>query len=147
LLARQGVPEAASILMTMLTERPDDSRVREELATLTCVDFSRTEDPVHEYWNWWDQVVHDDSLVWLLAAAAREGFSAPGSGELQGKGTLLGAHFLVGLIQRGGFPLALRAERELSRLLGRDLEIPRDGASSTLFSEELRQEIAEVYGR
>ncbi|MAB79821.1 MAG: hypothetical protein CMJ89_10760 [Planctomycetes bacterium] len=147
LLARQGVPEAASILMTMLTERPDDPRVREELATLTCVDFSGAEDPVHEYWNWWDQVVHDDSLVWLLAAAAREGFSAPEGVELQGKGTLLGAHFLVGLIQRSGFPLALRAERELSRLLGRDLEIPRDGASSTLFSEELRQEIAEVYGR
>ena len=82
ILARQGVPEVASSLMAMLTETPDDLRVAEELAVLTCVDFRDQPDPAVAWWTWWEQVVHDDPNAWLVAALERAGVPAIGLGEL-----------------------------------------------------------------
>ena len=147
LLAEEGVPEAASLLMTLLTDNPGDPRVLEELSVLSCVDFTREGDPVNAAWDWWDEVVHSDSLPWLLAAAERQGFSAPAAASLEGRGDLQGARFLASLVARAGYPLNRRAERELAARLGREVERPRIEQDLPLFLEELEETIVEVYGR
>ena len=147
LLAEQGVPEAASLLMTMLTDDRSDLRVLEELSILTCVDFSQADDPVNASWNWWDEVVHSDSMAWLLAEAERQEFGTPAAASLAGKGTEDGARFLLSLVERADYPLDQRATRELSDRLGISIERPRDRALLPAFREDLEEQIAEVYGR
>jgi len=147
LLAEQGVPEAASLLMTFLTENPGDQRVLGELSVLSCVDFTREGDPVDASWDWWDEVVHTDSLLWLLAAAERQGFSTPGAASLEGRGNAAGARFLASLVARAIYPLNRRAARELETRLGREVEPPRFEDELPLFLEELEETIQEVYER
>ena len=121
LLAEQGVAAVTSNLITVLTKSPRDSRVAQELAVLTCVDFGGEQDPAEAWWGWWDTVVHDDSLVWLCAAAEREGVSAPPVAELGALGTRGGGLFLVRLLESREACVAERARRELSRMLEGDV--------------------------
>ena len=127
LLAEQGVPEAASILMTLLTEAPEDERVAMELAILSGEDLRGAESPTLAWWSWWDQVVHDDAGAWLRAAAERRGITAPAAEDLTGEGTRRGAEFLVEVALAGPWHLTVRACRELEHLLGAAVEVPSAG--------------------
>lgn len=118
ILAEGCVPQVASPLLTMLTSFPDDERVAAELASLTCIDFSKAPDPAQAWWDWWDTVRHDDAQVWLLAAAERLGLRAPEVSALQGQGTREGGELLLALIRAEEDYIALRARRELRRMLG-----------------------------
>ncbi|MDF1799546.1 MAG: HEAT repeat domain-containing protein, partial [Planctomycetota bacterium] len=62
MLSEQGVPEVASILMTMLTEDPSLTVVARELAILTGRDFRGQPDPAGAWWSWSDRVEGGDSL-------------------------------------------------------------------------------------
>ncbi len=84
---------------------------------MTCVDQRREKDPAQAWWNWWDTVVHDDSLAWLRGAAEREGVTAPPTGDLGPDGTRDGALFLVRLLASEEACVAERARRELARML------------------------------
>jgi len=133
LLSEAGVARAASSLLTILTETPGDQRVARELAILTGVDLRADEDPVRSWWDWWDTVAHDDAIAWLLAAAERAGARAPDRAELAWPGTRAAALFLVDLMARASEPtLVERARRELSRLLGEELDQTDAGALDAL---------------
>ncbi len=123
LLAEDGVPLAVSPLLTILTEDPTDARVGWELAVLTCVDFRNHADPPGAWWEWWDLVVHDDSLVWLVAAGARAGLEVPNGASFTGHGDREAAAFLFDLAVAGAPHVSLRARRELGRRLGHELEL------------------------
>lgn len=124
LLSRQGVPEAAPALIGLLADDGGDQRVAAELAVLSGVDLRGERDPAAAWWAWWSGVVHDDALAWFLGAVARAGREVPPPEALSGAGSAAGAQFLAGLLSDGATPLAERARRELSRLLGRELEVP-----------------------
>ena len=141
-LSEQGVPQVASTLMAVLTEGPADQHVAAELATLTCIDFRSEPDPAGAWWEWWDQVRHDDSLAWFRAALSRAGLEVPPTEAFEGQGTRACGVFLAGLLARDEGYLVERARRELSRLFGVDLgEIPLRGSARELWLEELRQRI------
>jgi HEAT repeat protein len=147
LLSEEGVPEAASLLMTLLTEDPRDERVAEELAVLSCVDLREDPRPVEAWWDWWDLVLHDDALSWLRGAAERLGVSAPPPEALEGRGTAQGALFLLELAYDAPPHLAERARRELGRLLGRVVERPPATARELArWREGIEASIAGVYG-
>jgi len=141
LLAEAGVPQAAPLLMTVLTARPDDARVVSELAVLTGEDLSDAADPGEAWWGWWDHVVHDDALAWFLGAAERAGLHAPDPADLTEPWTRGGADFLLDVMARGPAHLAERARRELGERLGRDLGPlpPREERAPRL--EALRAEV------
>jgi HEAT repeat protein len=129
LLAQQGVPDSAPVLMTILTDVPTDGLVAQELAVLTCVEYRGVGNPATSWWDWWEGVVHDDSLAWLCASLARVSERAPKPDDLRGKGTRRGAVALLDLIddpaQVAKVPhIVERARRELARLLGRELALP-----------------------
>jgi len=146
LLAEQGVPQACSTLLSLLTQDPDDERIAWELAVLTCVDFREDEGPALAWWSWWDLVVHDDSLAWLRAAAVREGLEAPPEDALQSEGTREGALFLYTMMQLEGPHLVERARRELERLLGVPVETPpTSGQLRGEWLAAVQQEIDESY--
>jgi len=121
ILAQQGVPEAASAMMTLLTDDPEDEYLARELAVLTCVDMRKEPDPAVAWWNWWESVVHDDSLAWLRAAAERLDLRAPPTEAFADGGTDEAFRFLLALIDRGEEPVAERARRELALRFGRGL--------------------------
>ncbi|MCK6447298.1 MAG: hypothetical protein L6Q99_12985 [Planctomycetes bacterium] len=124
LLAEQRAPESAPILMTLFTETPNDSKVASELCVLTCVDLRDADDPAGAWWDWWDSVVHDDSLAWLRQGAERVGVDAPPAEAFvgpSGKGTREGLEFLCRLAARAEPHLAERARRELCAFAGREL--------------------------
>ena len=129
ILAGNGVPEVASTLMALLTERPDDARVASELAVLTGVDLRERPDPALAWWEWWDGVVRDDSLAWFVAGAERAGVRAPEAGSLAGAGTRAGALWLHGLLEHPAPHLAERARRELERLLNAPFEAETEPAA------------------
>jgi len=146
-LAREDVPRAAPVLMRILTDDPSDSAVAAELAVLTCVDERGQSDPASAWWSWWDLVVHDDSLAWLLGAAEGEGLSAPPAAAFAGKGTRAAADFLVDLLGVPKAHLQERARRELSRLLGRELQDPpAKPAALAAWRADLRAEVERVFG-
>ena len=124
LLAEQGRAEAASTLLVLLTEDPDDRRVAEELAILTCFEPDGDDDPIAAWWEWWDGVTHEDAMEWFRAACARSGHPVPPVEAIGGAGSAEGALALLGLAwdRAVGHSLATRARRELARLL--DEEIP-----------------------
>ncbi len=158
ILAEQAAPEAASALITMLTDHPRDAYVAGELAILTCVDLRGTTDAAAAWWDWWDGVVHDDSLAWFLAALGRPpkgGAGAPGAllaesaptnvpprSAFEGRGTLAGQLALVAAMDRPEAWLAERARRELARRLDRDLgALPARGLARDAWLADLRQSL------
>jgi HEAT repeat protein len=142
LLSVQGVPQAAPVLIGLLTDQPGDAFVAAELAVLTCMDLRQDGNPSGAWWDWWEGVVHDDSLSWLRAALEREGVSAPASSELAGAGTRAGALFLLDVLGRKESHLVERARRELSRMLGEDLgTLPAPGGARVARLIELRTAI------
>ncbi|MCZ6598758.1 MAG: HEAT repeat domain-containing protein [Planctomycetota bacterium] len=147
LLSEQGVPEAASILMSILTESPSDAHVASELAVLTCVDFRDAPDPSRSWWAWWDSVVHNDSLTWFRAALERVGLSAPSAEAFAGEGTLEGVLVLLAAMERPERPIAERARREILRVTGSDIgPLPARGSLRAAWLAELRLLVQERYG-
>jgi HEAT repeat protein len=142
LLAEQGIPESASVLMTMLTTTPADAEIARELSVLTCVDMRGQPDPAAAWWNWWDSVVHDDSMAWFLGALERAAIPPPSRDSIEGRGNAQGRAFLVTVMARSEAHLVERARRELSRMLGRDLgEIPPRGTQRDAWLATLRESL------
>ena len=147
LLARQGVAEAASTLLRILTEDPLDATVAAELAVLSGVDHRGEDDPAEAWWSWWDLVVHDDALAWILGAAEAEGLRAPPRAVFDGPPTEEAALFFLELLELPALHLQERARRELSRLLGRELgEPPARGAARAAWLEGLREDVRRELG-
>jgi HEAT repeat protein len=146
ILARQGVAQVTSALMSILTDDPTDARVAEELAILTCVDFSEAADPAVAWWSWWDLVVHDDSLAWLRGELERLGVDAPPAEALAGAGTREGALFLLEVMRRDEPHLVERGRRELERLLETELaEAPPLGSRRDVWFADLREAVDRHY--
>lgn len=148
ILAEQAAPEAASALMTLLTDDPRDAHVASELAILTGVDLRGASDSAAAWWDWWDGVVHDDALAWFLAALERPAKgetarpSVPPRAAFDGAGTLEAHLALVAAMDRPEPWLAERARRELVRRLDRDLgALPPRGESRDAWLAELRQSL------
>ena len=146
LLSRQGVPDAAPALIGWLSEHGGDQRTAAELAVLSGVDLRSEADPAAAWYGWWSGVVHGDALAWFLGGAARAGYAVPEPEALAGAGRAEGALFLVGPLADGPTHLAERARRELTRLLGREVDVPpgEEPARGAWF-EALRGEIAARY--
>ncbi len=147
ILSEQLVPQAASVLMTLLSDTPDDARVAEELAVLTCVDLRLEVNPAAAWWAWWEYVVHDDAQAWLCAAAERLRLRAPTPQELR-EGTPAGLEFLFDVCRSDPSHLAERARRELTRLAGRELgRLPPRGAERERWIEGLRANLSNAQER
>jgi HEAT repeat protein len=128
LLAYQGIPDAVSTLLSVLTEDPTDTHVSNELAILTSQDFRADGDPAASWWHWWDSVRHDDSLAWFRAALESRGLPTPSEEDFEGGGTLDAITFLIATMGNGESFLAERARRVLGRLVERDLgKLPPNG--------------------
>ncbi len=144
LLAYQCDPIAMEPLLSILSDDPQDPRISFEAAVLSCVDFREGDDPASLYAGWWDEVRHDDSLAWLMAAAERRELDTPSRDDLRGEGTRAGALFLVELLERPESFLAERARRELSRMTGRDLgTIPPGDEERAAWIDGLRAGVEE----
>jgi HEAT repeat protein len=137
LLSEQLVPQVASVLMTLLTESPGDTRVAEELAVLTCSDFRGDADPAGSWWRWWEYVVHDDAQAWLAAALGRLGVVAPAPEDLRA-GSDEALAFLSALVMREEPALCERGRREFARLAGRDPgSLPSRGGERAAWAKSL----------
>lgn len=146
LLARQGVPQAAPVLMTILSENRADAFVASELAVLTCIDMRGLGDPSGGWWEWWDQVVHNDSQAWLVAALERREIHCPPSEEFRGAGSRHAALCLLEVLEAEGGPVVERCRRSLGRMLGRDLgPLPSSGAPRIQWISTLRDTIDEHF--
>ncbi len=147
ILSEQLVPQAASVLMTLLSDTPGDARVAEELAILTCVDQRLEMNPPAAWWAWWEYVVHDDSRAWLCAAAARLRLVAPTPQDLRA-GAPAAVDYLFELCRSDQAHLAEHARRELSRLVGRDVgRMPPRGSERERWIEALRVSLPSEQGR
>jgi hypothetical protein len=149
LLAEALAPDAAPLLLTMISEDPEDEHAEWELSVLSGLDLAAAEQPARAGWDWWDLVVHDDPLAWLLAAAERAGVPAPPRTELDGPAGLSerGARFLLVLAERPAPHLVERAARELERALETEVERPRTAAGRAAFRAELRAAVEARLGR
>lgn len=144
LLSRDLQPEAASVLMSLLTDDPADRLVMNELAILTCVDLREEPDPAASWWEWWDRVRHDDSSSWFRAALEQHSMPAPSAEAFEGEGTLEGVGYLLAAIGLPESHLAERGRRELERLTGRDLgPLPPSGSERDLWRETLYDMLSE----
>jgi len=142
ILARQGVPESASVLISMLSTSPRDAHLASELCVLTGTDLRAERDPPSAWWSWWDGVVHDDATAWFLAALARAGADPPTKADLEGAGTRAGRLAMLEVLGRREPHLVERARRELSRMIGRDLgPLPSRGVGRDAWISELRDSI------
>jgi HEAT repeat protein len=144
ILGQRVSPGAFPALLRVLSEDSGDAHVATELAILSCRDLRRESDPALAWWEWWDGVVHDDALAWLLSAAEQAGFASPGVEAFAGEGTRAGALWLLELLERAPFPLSDRAARELAGLL--DLDEARLAEPADVRHEELLADIAERFG-
>ena len=142
LLSEQLQPDAAAVLMRVLSEDPTDSLVARELAILTCVDKRGSGDPAAEWWIWWDSVKHNDALAWFRAATDRLGLAAPAPEEFDGRGSSDAQDFLIDCMRLEEPYLVIRARRQLERMLGRKLgEPPAAGAERNLWLETLHESV------
>jgi HEAT repeat protein len=146
LLSERLAPEAAALLLTLLTEDPGDERVRWELSVLSGLDLAAEEHPERAAWSWWDLVVHDDPLAWLLAAAERVGIQAPPRTSFAGGLTSEGARFLLAVAAQPEAQLAERAARELELGLGQEFSRPASSAGRAQFLQELRDAVRTRFG-
>jgi HEAT repeat protein len=146
LLGLMCVPEVIPALIDMIDTTPSDEGVGFELATLTCFDQRAAEDPAARWAEWYDEVNHDSSLPWLLAAMERRGVSAPPAAEFAGKGTREVAMFLLEVLDREEDFLAERARREFNRMLGHDLgAIPRSEEEREAWVSTLSERLLALY--
>lgn len=146
LLAEQGAPDAAPTLIEVLLDDPSDARVAQELAVLTCVDLRDGDDPGRAWAAWWERAVQDDSLAWFRGAQERAGLAAAPVGSLEGRGTHVGAASLIETLSLDDPILVERARRELSRILGRELERPPAPELRPEWRELLRAEVERHFG-
>lgn len=147
LLARQGVPQVAPVLMTLLSEHRADAFVASELAVLTCIDMRASGDPSGEWWEWWDQVVHNDSQAWLVAALERREIHCPPSEEFRGEGSRHAALCMLEVLESEGGPVVERCRRDLGRMLGSDLgPLPSSGLPRIQWISTLRESIDAHFG-
>ncbi|MBI5361875.1 MAG: HEAT repeat domain-containing protein, partial [Planctomycetes bacterium] len=143
ILAEAGQAAPVTALMQALATHPQDARVANELAVLTCVDFRGEPDPASAWWGWYEGVVHDDAHAWFRAALERAGEKTPSPEALRPPGTRAGRLFLVEVLARPEAQIAERARRELARLLARELEpLPARGAPRDAWIAEVREAIA-----
>jgi len=143
ILARQCVPESASVLISMLSTSPRDAHLASELCVLTATDLRGERDPASAWWGWWDGVVHDDATAWFLAALARAGANPPTEADLAATGTRAGRLSMLEVLGRREPHLVERARRELSRMLGRDLgPLPPKGPGRDAWIAEVRDSLA-----
>lgn len=142
LLATQLESQAASTLISLLTDAPDNRQLLFEVAVLTCVDYSGQPDASIRWWDWWDSVVHDDSLSWFRSALEREGLNPPGPETFREHGSLEGALFLVSVLGNEKPFLAERARRELALMFGHKLPvIPADRVERAEWISALRKAV------
>jgi len=128
ILARQGVPESASTLIRLFTEKPSDHFVASELAILSCVDYTGEGDASMLWWEWWDGVKHDDSLSWFRGALDGKGMPAPPAEDFVGQGTMDAVTYLLEVMRLPDNHIVERARRELSRMLGNNVgDLPPRG--------------------
>lgn len=147
ILSEQLVPQAASVLMTILSDDPQDARAAEELAVLTCVDFRLEVNPSASWWAWWEYVVHDDAQAWLCGALGRVQLGALAPDELRAGGTAA-IEVLFELCRRDEGHLVERARRELCRLAGRELgRLPPRGFERESWFEALRESLPAAQSR
>jgi hypothetical protein len=146
LLAEALAPEAGALLLALLQEDPADERVAWELSVLAGLDFTRAERPDEAALAWWNLVVHDDPLAWLLAAAARAGLEAPPRAVLEGQLGAEGARFLLALAEGSAPELAERGARELERHLAVEFGRPASAAERAGFQRELREAVRARFG-
>lgn len=121
LLAQQLVPRAVPVLASTVALDPDDSLAMEELAILTCVDYSDEALPAERYFQWWDEVDHSNSFSWFVAALELRGLRAPESQAFAEGGTTDARLFLLTVVREVGGHIGTRALRELERLHGSPL--------------------------
>ncbi|MFT6713020.1 MAG: hypothetical protein ACJAVJ_000293, partial [Planctomycetota bacterium] len=150
LLSDQNVLDVTTILITMLTDNPKDTKLITELAVLTCVDYSGEPDPSDAWWAWWDRVGGTDPFGWFCGALAAAELSMHGSPEsLGGEGTLRGGLGLLTIVrgETGAESfLVERSRRELSRLLGRDIgSFPPRGRMFDSWCRQLELELGDHY--
>jgi hypothetical protein len=141
ILARQGVPEAAPVLIRLKAEMPQDLSILRELRVLSCVDFSNEPDSTAAWWAWWDTVRRGDSLSWFRAACEARGMSAPPAVdfEVQPANSTAPA-FLLTVLRREETWLAERARRELETLMGGELDpLPKKTEDRELWIQTLEQ--------
>ena len=156
LLAEQGVPEVASVLMTMLTNDPSNADVAAELAMLTGRDFRDQPDPAGAWWAWSDGIgASGDALDWFAAALNAEMDAGLAPDLVEGgvyldpaalrAGTREGAAGLVRLLRVGAEAhREERALRELERILDRDLgAVPPRGALRVTWCDVLLDRLPE----
>lgn len=140
LLARQMEPLAVSTMIAMITDTPNDRKMLQELAILTCVDFSAAKDSSLQWWDWWDTVVHDDSLAWFRGAAEIEDRSPPPANAFRQGGTREGALFLVSMLDHEAPQLRERARRELEIMLGHTVSLaPKNKDERELWIASMRK--------
>lgn len=120
LLSEQLCPQVTSSLIAMVADAPEDARLAEELAVMSCIDHRGSPNPSGAWWAWWEEVVHDDAQAWLLGATAKLNL-APVSIEALREGRSEALEQLATLAKGERDWLAERARREFSRLAGRDV--------------------------
>lgn len=129
LLARQGVPAAAVVLIELLASDQVDAEIARELAVLTCVDMRSQVDPAEAWFRWLDGVKRNDSLAWLRAAAETLDIQAPESEAFADPTSRDVIGFLVEVMSLDVDFIAERSRRELERFLGRKVgDLPMYGA-------------------
>ncbi|MFT5732038.1 MAG: HEAT repeat protein [Planctomycetota bacterium] len=121
LLARQLIPRSVPVLASTVALDPDDATAMHELAVLTCVDFSGEALPAERYFQWWDEVDHNNAFSWFAAALELRGVRAPEAMAFEGGGTEEARLFLLTMVREVGGFLGERALRELERLHGESL--------------------------
>ncbi len=121
LLSQQSVARAVPVLASTIALDPDDLEAIEELAILTCVDYSDEPVPAERYFQWWDEVDHNNAFSWFVAALEQRSVRAPQASAFEGQGTEEARLFLLTLVRELDGHLATRALRELERLHGSPL--------------------------
>lgn len=148
LLSELGHPLVVPAMISLVSKSPKDSELLFELAVLTCYDARDAEQPADRWNQWYEGVVHDDSLSWLLAAMERRAIPVSVAATFRGAGpgAREGALLLLEVMAGEEDFMSERARRELSRMLGADLgEMPRNAAEQGIWLRTLRDTILERF--
>ncbi|QDV08519.1 hypothetical protein Poly30_40670 [Planctomycetes bacterium Poly30] len=118
LLAKQLIPRAVPVLASTIALDPDDEVAMHELIVLTCVDYSDEALPAERYFQWWDEVDHNNAFSWFASALELRGLRAPDALAFEGGGTTEARLFLLTVVREVEGFLGERALRELELLHG-----------------------------
>ena len=142
-LARQLVPEAFPPLMRAWEASPENLTLRDELVILTCREFAEREQPVTDWWRWWDGVRQDDALAWFRAACETRTLpTPPNEAFAAGARDPEAIRFLLTVLARPEAFLAERARRELERVLGGPLDpLPQKSEQRALWIQTLNEQL------